>query len=189
MVASTRPIKNEIGNREIGRFLNHRHIDFYSLSGKQYLPCSPSRVPAPSPLLHLSPHRWTPPHASEGQSAHAFSAGPGNSGATARTPFHASAVNRPAASVRLKRRLSQNPRVFTLTREIAPLVLMLYWSSRESTSKSSNYPRFRFTIKLRYLRLTGTKRRLEIVENKLGIVPEKTPKFEDASETLSVDIR
>jgi hypothetical protein len=66
---------------------------------------------------------------------------------------------------------------------------MLYWSSRESTSKSFNYPRFRFTIKLRYLRLTGTKRRLEIVENKLGIVPEKTPKFEDASETLSVDIR
>lgn len=47
-------------------------------------------------------------------------------------------------------------------------------------------------IQLRYLRLTATKRRLEIIESKLGIVPEKPPKFEDdmpTSETLSVDVR
>lgn len=50
----------------------------------------------------------------------------------------------------------------------------------------------RLTIELRYIRLTDTKRRLEIVETKLGIVPTKTPKYEDdvpTSETLSVDIR
>ena len=48
------------------------------------------------------------------------------------------------------------------------------------------------TIEIRHLRLTDTKRRLEFVETKLGIVPEKTPKFEDdmpTSETLSVDVR
>lgn len=47
-------------------------------------------------------------------------------------------------------------------------------------------------IELCYLRLTDTKRRLEIVETRLGIVPTKTPKFEDdvpTSETLSVDVR
>jgi hypothetical protein len=50
----------------------------------------------------------------------------------------------------------------------------------------------RLTIELRPIRLTDTKRRLEIVETKLGIVPTKTPKYEDdgpTSETLSVDIR
>jgi len=50
----------------------------------------------------------------------------------------------------------------------------------------------RLTIELPYLRLTDTKRRLQIIETKLGIMPEKTPKFEDdvpTSETLSVDVR
>lgn len=51
-----------------------------------------------------------------------------------------------------------------------------------------------FTLddRIRYLRLTDTKRRLGIVETKLGIIQEKAPKFEDdvpTSETLSVDVR
>jgi len=110
----------------------------------------------------------------------------------AHTPSRVSAVNRPVASVRSKPRLYRNPRVFILTLAIATSVLMLYWSSRESTSKSSNYPRSRLTIELRSLRLTDTKRRLEIIETKMGIVPEKVPKFEEdmpTSETLSVDVR
>ena len=111
---------------------------------------------------------------------------------TVRTPSHVSAVNRQVASVRSKRSLSPNPRVFILTPEIATLVLTFCWSSRESSSKSSNYLRSRLTARFRYLRLTDTKRRLQIVENKLGIEQEKIPKFEEdvpTSETLSADVR
>ena len=53
------------------------------------------------------------------------SAGPGNSDVMAHILFRVSAVNRPGASVRSKRRLSQNPRVFILILLIATSALML----------------------------------------------------------------
>ena len=111
---------------------------------------------------------------------------------TDRTLYHVSAVNRQVASVHSKQRPSQNPRVFILTLVIATSALTPYWNSRESASESPNHHMFRLTIEFRSLRLTDTKRRLGIVETKLGIAPEKIPKFEDdvpTSETLSVDVR
>jgi len=75
-------------------------------------------------------------------------------------------------------------------RNFSPHALLQVQREYAKIPQSSAFSRL--TIELRYLRLTDTKRRLEIVENKLGIVPERTPKFEDdvpTSETLSVDVR
>ena len=98
----------------------------------------PRPSPPPSSVFFLL--RWSPPRASEGQSAHVSSAGPGNSDVMAHIPFHVSAVNRLAASVRLKPRRSPNPRVSILILEIAILVLTLCWRYSESTSIPSGYP-------------------------------------------------
>lgn len=134
------PNENEIDKSEIGRFSNYTHSTFIvSPVNNTFLVLPPASLPSP-PLLHLSLYRWTPPRASEGQSAHVYSAGPGNNDVMAHTLFHVSAVNRPAASVRSKPRLSQNLPVSILTLEIATMVLTLCWRYRESTSKFSKYP-------------------------------------------------
>ena len=92
------------------------------------------------PPLRLPLRRWTPPHVSEGQSVHVYSAGPGNNDVMVRTLFLASAVNQLVANVRSKPRLSLSLLVFILIPEIAILVLTLCSKSSESTSKLSNYP-------------------------------------------------
>lgn len=117
--------KMKLPGKGIGRFSKLQNYWTFIDSPANNTPLFSLPRPPPPSLLHLSLHRWTPPRASEGQSAHVFSVGPGNSDATVRTLFRVSAVNRPVASAPSKRRLSQNPHGFIPTPEIAPSALTL----------------------------------------------------------------